>query len=103
MICKDKFTYTRDACHYPAKYLVIAPAAPKVVCGYHARAFLKGALIPLELVSPNINIDQLPDINGFLEAMKKLGAQVSIKDVRISISLGGEVHGKEDKRSETER
>ncbi len=68
--------------------------APKVVCGYHARQFLKRALIPLKLLGKNINIDQIPDINGFLEEMKRLGAQVSIEDVRITISLGGKGHGR---------
>ena len=94
MKCASRFPWEGNACTYPAKYLVIAPAAPKVVCGYHARAFLKNALIPFNLFGRNFNIDQLPDINGFLYSLKGLGAQVSIEGVTISINLGGESHGK---------
>ncbi len=94
MKCADRFIYTHAPCNRPAKFMVIAPAAPKVVCGYHARQFLKRALIPLKLFGQGINVDQIPDINGFLGEMEKLGALVSIGDATISIKLGGEIHGK---------
>jgi hypothetical protein len=93
-VCRARYEYGGNLCDYPARYLVIAPMAPKVVCGYHARQFLKRALIPIKYLGPNINIDQLPDINGFLTELKNLGAEVSIEDVSISINFGGVSHGK---------
>ncbi len=92
MICKARFPYGGHPCKYPAKYLVIAPDAPKAVCGYHSRQFIKGALIPLKLFRRIINIEQLLDI-GFLEFLKGPGVQVSIEGAKISINLGKkEVH-----------
>ncbi len=93
LICREMTYPGGFPCVYPARYLVIAPMAPKVVCGYHAKQFLKGALIPLKFLGPGYNIDQLPDINGFLTEVKKLGAEVTIEDVRITINLGGVRHG----------
>ena len=93
LICQGRFTYTHDPCHYPAKYLVIAPSAPKVVCGLHARAYR--ALVPLKILGPDITIDQIPDVNGFLEEMQRLGvgAIISIEGPTISLTFGGK-HGK---------
>lgn len=47
-VCEGKFAYTGNPCHYPAKYLVTAPYAPNFVCGYHARAFVRKVLVPLQ-------------------------------------------------------
>ena len=77
MICEEKVFKTGVPCRYPAKFMVIAPLAPRVACGVHARAYLKSALIPIKLFGPKFNNSHLPDINGFLRAMKELGAEVT--------------------------
>jgi hypothetical protein len=89
MKCQDRFLYSRNPCKYPAKYLVIAPAAPKVVCGYHARGFMKRALIPVKHLGRDFDAETLPDINGFLESMRELGAEVTIVNTQIVIKFGG--------------
>lgn len=86
MLCEEKVFTTRQPCGYPAKFMVIAPGAPQVVCGVHARAYLKNALIPIGLFGPNFNNSHLPDINGFLRAMKELGVEVTTIGTSIVIN-----------------
>jgi hypothetical protein len=88
MLCEETVFNTRVPCRYPAKYMVIAPVGPRVVCGVHARQFLKKALIPLNLFGPNFDTSQLPDINGFLRSMNKLGVKVSVTGTEIVINVG---------------
>lgn len=87
MICEDKILSTRNPCRFPAKFMVIAPGAPKVVCGVHARAYLKGALIPIKFLGPNFDNTHLPDINGFLRAMSELGCEVKTIGTSIVINV----------------
>ncbi len=89
MICEEKVFATRQPCRYPAKFMVIAPAAPRVVCGVHARAFLPSGLIPIKFFGPKFNIQSMPDINGFLKTMSELGVEVSVTGTSIVINLGG--------------
>lgn len=87
MLCAEIVFKTRVPCRHPAKYMVIAAAAPRVVCGVHARQFLKKALIPLNLFGPNFDTRQLPDINGFLRSMSELGVKVSVTGTEIVINV----------------
>lgn len=93
MLCEEKVFKTRAPCRHPAKYMVIAAAAPRVVCGFHARQFLKEALIPLNLFGPNFNVRHLPDINGFLRSMMELGVQVSVTGTSIVINVSNKERG----------
>lgn len=87
MLCEEKVFKTRVPCSYPAKFMVIAPAAPRVVCGVHARAYLKTALIPIKFLGPDFDASHLPDINGFLRAMRELGADVAVIGTSIVINV----------------
>lgn len=87
MICEERIFKTLKPCGYRAKFMVIAPGAPRVVCGVHARQFLQKVLIPLKLFGPNFNVDKFPDINGFLREMDALGAEISITGTTLVINI----------------
>jgi hypothetical protein len=87
MLCEERLFKTRQPCRYPARFLVVAPGAPRVVCGMHARQFMKTALVPLSIFGPQFNIDQLPHINGFLRAIRELGFSVSVTGTSIVINV----------------
>lgn len=87
LTCEERVFSTDKPCGYPAKFMVIAPVAPRVVCGIHARAYLKSVLIPIKFLGPNVNNSQLPDINGFLRSMKELGCEVSTIGASIVINV----------------
>ncbi len=74
-------------CKHPARYLVIAPGAPRVVCGVHARAYTKNGLLPLAALGPKFNIETWPDINTFLKTMRELGAKVTVGQVEAHPSI----------------
>jgi len=87
MLCEEKVFSTRAPCRYPAKFMVIAPTAPRVVCGIHARAYLKTVLIPIKFLGTDFDNSHLPDINGFLRAMRELGADVTVIGTSIMINV----------------
>lgn len=97
-------------CLNPARYLVLAPGAPPVVCGTHARAYTKNALLPLAALGPGFNMDHWPRINAFLEAMRDLGARITTglvyekPTIMINFEAGGrKIVKKSDPRYEADQ
>lgn len=95
MICEDKFDYSRHPCTKPARYLVIVPSAPQLVCGLHARRYLKQALIPLSIFAKDTKtldsprkIELLKNVTGFLREMGEMGFEVSVDGRTIVIRAG---------------
>jgi hypothetical protein len=100
-----KRTRRNEPCTAMATYLCIAPGAPRVVCGNHARQFTQNVLIPLDLLDPDIDVEKFPDINGFLDSLQRInGLEVFYRAVRhppgveIIIKLGGKQDGGERTR-----
>lgn len=99
MLCEDKFDYTGDPCTKPAKYLLIAPSAPQLVCGLHARRYLKRALVPLNIFAKDTKtldsprkIELLRNVTMFLRDMDKLGCEVGYEGTAIVIRTGEYAH-----------
>lgn len=50
----------------------------------------------ITVLSKTIKTDKLPDIPGFIQAMKDLGARVSTKEGKIVINFQQSTRGKEN-------